>query len=162
MPTQTYDLIASNVLTSNASSITFSSIPSTYRDLVLVASLVSQFGGGSSQIRLNSDAGSGNYSFVIAEGLGNSSGTGFIGSSNGFVTCWNSSEIGGYPTPVIYQFLDYSTTNKHKSILARANNVDSGVTMTAGRWANTSAITSIELIASLAANTRLDLYGIVS
>jgi hypothetical protein len=40
MPTPTYDLIESTALGSSASSITFSSIPSTYRDLVLVIDVI--------------------------------------------------------------------------------------------------------------------------
>lgn len=63
----TYTLISSNVLTSSAGSVTFSSIPSTYKDLVL------RFGA-----RRNSDAAfirfnglsTTSYSYLDIEGLG--------------------------------------------------------------------------------------------
>lgn len=54
----TYKLIASNVLTSSATSITFSSIPSTYTDLLLTMSVRGNLTNLATRIRINSDSSS--------------------------------------------------------------------------------------------------------
>jgi hypothetical protein len=59
--------------------------------------------------------------------------------------------------------MDYSATDKHKTVLSRANNAANGVTAIAGRWASTSAITSIVLTfqsSSLATGSTVALYGV--
>jgi hypothetical protein len=65
--------------------------------------------------------------------------------------------------------MDYSTTDKHKSVLVRENTAGSSTTLVvakAGRWANTSAITSIYLFVSggysFATGTTVALYGVVA
>ena len=70
MPTKTYKPIATTTLGSAAASYTFSSIPSTYTDIVLI------FGGsmsnfGNLRIQFNSDTGN-NYSFtrLLGDGSG--------------------------------------------------------------------------------------------
>ena len=68
----TYTLISSNVLTSSAASVTFSSIPATYTDLVLRMSYrISAAGlfGGNPFLRFNSDT-STNYSYTFLQGNG--------------------------------------------------------------------------------------------
>jgi hypothetical protein len=160
MPTSTYDLIASNVLSSSASSVTFSSISGSYRDLVVVATPISSSTGGSLNITVNGDTGS-NYSRVLAEANGSSTGSN-SGTSTSFFAMWNYQEIGTSPSPYILQLLDYSATNKHKTLLVRANNPTTALSMAAGRWANTNAITSITLTGGFAANSSFYLYGIVA
>ena len=69
----TYDKIATYTLPSATSSYTFTSIPSTYTDLVLVVSARMTGGGGASAIQLqfNGDTGS-NYSITTLNGDGSS------------------------------------------------------------------------------------------
>jgi hypothetical protein len=65
----------------------------------------------------------------------------------------------------IVHIMDYSATDKHKTVLSRANRASSGVDAIAGRWASTSAITSIKYFASgrtLDIGSTVALYGIVS
>jgi hypothetical protein len=54
----TYSLISSNVLSSSAASVTFSTIPATYTDLVLRCSVRSTHAGGNDllQVNFNSDS----------------------------------------------------------------------------------------------------------
>jgi hypothetical protein len=65
----------------------------------------------------------------------------------------------------IMQIMDYSATDKHKSVLCRfkrGGGYDS-VWMLAGRWANTNAITSISFgpaSGTLDAGLTASLYGI--
>ena len=151
MPTPTYDLIASNVLSSSAASVSFSSIPATYRDLVLVTT-----GRNISwELYINGDTGA-NYSRVYMRGTGTSEQTG-AGTENFVrVNQWEA----------IIQFMDYSATDKHKTILMRSNTYYQATQADAQRWANTAAITSLELNAgsgnTFPSGTQTYLYGIAS
>lgn len=69
----------------------------------------------------------------------------------------------------IFDILDYTNTNKNKTIRAiggfDANNSDGSVSLVSGLWLNTAAINSILInIAGSywAAGTRFDLYGITT
>ena len=160
VPTPTYDLLASNVLSSSASSVTFSSIPATYRDLVLVVSPIATGGDFNSNIRINSDTGS-NYSRVGMSGDGETA-TSFSATAAfilGVIASTSSP-----PTLGVYNFMDYSATDKHKTIISRYAN-PSATSAFAFRWANTSAINNLEIYASannFASGSTFYLYGIVS
>ena len=158
MPTPTYDLIASNVLTSSASSVTFSSLPQTYRDLVVVGSFSSGATATSILLRYNNDSGS-NYYRVSMFGTG---------SSTGSVTATDTGNIFGFSSTsssdasiMVNQIFDYSATDKHKTTLSRRNY--SIVVADATRWASTSAITSIVAVgesANIPAGSSIYIYGI--
>lgn len=167
--TATYDLIASNVLTSSASSVTFSSIPATYRDLVLVCSELLNTDPENSNvgIRLNSDTGS-NYLVVKASGNGTNTDSRTVTTNYLYadldVLFGNTAAQKGL---TIIQFMDYSATDKHKTVLSRSNVANRGTGMYAGRWANTAAVTTVEatILATagqFASGSRFHLYGIVS
>jgi len=152
--------LATTTLGSAASTVTFSSIPATYRDLRLVVSGTT----GSLNlilIKLNGDSGT-NYSSVQMYGDGtnaaSASGTGEIGTAIGiFGTTQASSTC---------DVMDYSATDKHKSVLSRGNNTANTVRAWAGRWASTAAVTSLQVYPnagdSFQAGTTASLYGIVS
>jgi hypothetical protein len=169
MPTPTYDLIASNVLTSAASSVTFSSIPATYRDLVLVCGNLLNTNPENSNvvIRLNGDTGS-NYTTLKASGDGTNTDSRSVSTTFFYtdldIPFGNTAAQQGLS---IVQFMDYSATDKHKTILSRANVANRGVGMYAGRWANTAAITSVQALIEASAGqfaigSSFHLYGIVS
>lgn len=160
--TITYDLIASSTLGPNTTSVTFSSLSSSYRDVVIV------FNGGRTNysgiynIRFNGDSGS-NYSRV---GLTTNGSQNVTGASSGNRLDFSWGYAVQNPTYLaITQIFDVSSTDKHKTALSRNNDGGTGVDVYAGRWANTSAITSIEIFTN---NTdgyttgTIHLYGIVS
>lgn len=162
MATPTYDLIDSQVLSTSAASVTFSSIPATYRDLVLVVTGTTNQNNNSG-IRFNSDTGS-NYFGVVAEADGTSIST---SAYNGAFIYggYNYNNVGLTQSVTIYQIFDYAQTNKHKSVLMRTNKADSSVSMVAGRWANTAAINTILIHPGALqwnAGTTFYLYGIAS
>jgi hypothetical protein len=67
----TYTLISSNVLASSAASVTFSAIPATYTDLVVRASLRSDFANTIELIKITINANSGSlYSMTGVYGTG--------------------------------------------------------------------------------------------
>jgi len=159
MPTPTYTPLATVTLGASASSVTFSSIPATYRDLILVISATGT--DSAERLRFNGDTGT-NYSYVRMLGNGSTtasaslSGEDYIRSiSFSLETLYN----------VIIQIMDYSATDKHKTTLGRGNNASTNTIATAGRWANTDAINSINYSlssGSFASGSTFSIYGIAS
>jgi len=163
MATPTYTLIDSTVLGSSASSVTFSGISATGKgDLVLVAEVTGSGGLAAGLMRVNSDSGA-NYRWVTAIGTGSTTVSSSTSSTTGIGSGLNADTT--EKAIAIFQLMDYSATDKHKSVLVRGNNVDRGTYMYANRWANTSAITSIEVLTTtnqFAAGSSFYLYQIVS
>jgi hypothetical protein len=154
--TGTYTLIASNTLGSAQSSVTFSSIPGTYTDLVLVFNGTLS-GVTSAYVRYNSDSGT-NYSRTSLYGDGSSAGSN-RGSND---TYYEAFYIGTDNSTSILQILDYSNTTTHKTSLSR-NNGGGYVSARVGLWRNTNAITTL-LLAPTSGNfnsgSTFKLYGI--
>jgi hypothetical protein len=157
MPTPTYTPLATVTLGTTAASVTFSSIPATYRDLILVIK-----GGPTTSadlaVQLNSDSGA-NYSRVYAIGNGTSalSGADSTGQWGAFATGTNNT--------LILQFMDYSATNKHKTVLSRFDSTELYAGMIAGRWANTAAVTTIALTVpstTFVSASTFSLYGVIA
>jgi hypothetical protein len=159
MPTPTYTPLATVTLGTAAASVTFSSIPATYRDLIFVFNGTTTIDDGVG-LRFNGDTGS-NYSNVRM--FGNSSGAGSDTSTTTRIptTAGNSS----LRTAFISQVMDYSATDKHKTVLTRNNITDNNVAAIAGRWANTAAITSVTVLSpgsTITSGSTISLYAIVS
>jgi hypothetical protein len=165
MPTSTYDLIASNVLGSTSTSVTFSSLDTVaagYRDLVLVCQTTSD--SPQMNLRFNSDSGA-NYNRVIAQGNGSVASSTSSTNATALVLGGDAQNQPSNPMLTIVAIFDFQTTDKHKSILVRANQADTGTTMTAGRWASTTAITSLTILSGtnpFKVGSSFYLYGIVS
>lgn len=145
-------------LQSESSVVTFSNIPQNYRDLILVVD-GNVTGSLNARLRFNGDAGS-NYSFVSA--AGNNNNTPY--STTGTITFVNPSPDFGINTQFDNQFqiMDYSATDKHKTILIRHGMSAQSPNMVAARWASTNAITSLEFSSSAnlySSGSRFSLYG---
>jgi hypothetical protein len=164
MPTPTYTLIDSVTLTSSAASVSFTGISATGKgDLVLVMS-ASTSTNKNTLIKINADTGL-NYNVVSMEGNGTTT-TSFsqsnVGSMNLFPYYYDLGTTKGVNT---VQFIDFSATDKHKSVLARGGNASNVTAATAHRWASSSAITSLEVYVSgdsFAIGSTFNLYQIVS
>jgi hypothetical protein len=115
-------------------------------------------------LRFNSDSGN-NYHRVWMQGDGSSASS--LSESPGAEIRLNSQAWGSATEAVlvITQIMDYSATDKHKTVLSRANRAAVGVNAQAARWASTSAITLITLNAgtnNFGSGSSFYLYGIVS
>ena len=158
MPTSTYVALATTTLGASASSVTFSSIPASYRDLVLVADGTTAASDGYVVLQFNGDTGS-NYSNVFMTGFGST--TESIASTN---TSIRRALMGNSQSNIIWQLLDYSATDKHKTVLSRSgSNGSTNVAAAAGRWANTAAVTSIAISSessTFSSGSTFSLYGI--
>jgi hypothetical protein len=164
MPTPTYTALATVTLGTTASSITFSSIPATYRDLVVVLN-GTVTNNTDLRVRYNGDTGS-NYSKVHMWGQ-NSSGQSDSSTGDNHLNLRDVPGSARLFTRV--QIMDYSATDKHKTALALNTYDPSSFTYNlftgAGRWANTSAITSILVFlgtGNFNSGTTLSLYGITA
>lgn len=155
--------LANVTLGSSASTVTFSSIAGTYRDLMLVVS-ASAAASNSYLIRLNGDTGS-NYYSVVAEGNGSSTGSGSHSATTSLFSTYNYNAVSTTFGSYVHHFIDYSATDKHKTVLGRVNDSSQVTSMVAGRWANTNAITSIQIrtfSSTFAAGSTFALYGVSS
>jgi hypothetical protein len=166
MPTNTYTPIATITLTSSDSEIVFSSIPATYRDLIVVCNFQNSGLASASRLRLNGDTGS-NYSSVWMVGNGSVTGSSsesaqtsarLFGASAGPSNTF--SNVG------IVQIMDYSATDKHKTVLDRFNSANTDVQASAIRWANNTAVTSVTIFDVLgqtySAGSTFSLYGVIA
>ena len=157
MPTPTYVPLGTVTLGSTPSSVTFSSIPATYRDLIIVIN-----GGGSGNVRigLNGDTTDGNFTGLYMD----NSGTSTLNNTARRLLNFYGFMDSNLTTTYVVHLLDYSTTDKHKNYLSRSNNTANGVAALSGRWANTSAITSVALISegTFIASTTFSIYGVIA
>jgi Zn-dependent M28 family amino/carboxypeptidase len=160
----TYEPIATTTLGSAASSITFSSIPATYTDLIIVWVFQAVSAGSNAGIRFNSDTGN-NYSY---RGLTGTGGTVVSQGSSNNNQCYiqpNStaatSQLQMFQTDV---FSYAGSTNKTLLTSYSGDLNGSGdVSRVVNLWRNTSAITSVTLFfdaGNMTAGTTATLYGI--
>lgn len=144
MANQTYTQIASTTLTSTSNTVTFSSIPGTYTDLVMLTNLKAS--AGSIDIiyaQYNSDSGS-NYSSTRLVGSATTVNTDRqTNASTGWVVGLSSPDEFNAG---VYQFANYANTTTYKSAISRDNLVANQTRIVAGLWRSTSAITSISII----------------
>ena len=177
----TCKLIAKNTLGSNTSSVSFSSIPSTYTDLYVSFTWRNTAAGSGAGLRFNSDTGS-NYSYRALRGEGSSvdSFNSATWASN-FGTAYDEFIFWGVTTSAytsntfasggIYIPNYAGSTNKSVSIETVAENNSSTVNtiyVVAGLWSSTAAIDTITFIVdpyasgspSIASGSSFFLYGI--
>lgn len=156
----TYEPIATTTLGGSATTYTFSSVPQTYTDLILI------FGGFNStnniNLRFNGDTSS-NYSTTRLTADG--SGVGGVGSDR----FSNATFIIGPYDPgttqtSIWQIMNYSNSTMYKTAFAKGGGGQQGVAMDVGMWRNTNAITSVTVhidgAYSMGAGSVISLYGI--
>jgi hypothetical protein len=165
MPTPTYTPLATVTLGSSASSVTFSSIPTTYRDLILVIAGGVTVSATNIRLTINSDTTDSNYSWVQMSGTGSSTISNTPGpSEQRYINYYGYAE-NDLNMNILVNLFDYSATDKHKTYLSRSNQADNGVTAVASRWANTSAVTSLQVSpygGSLATGSTFSLYGVIA
>ena len=167
--TATYSLIASHTVPSAAASYTFSSIPATFTDLVLVGNFALASASNSFNVQFNTDTSgaSTNYSQTTLYGNGTAAGSARSSSRSNiqvsyFVTA--SGTLG--ESTLIVNFPDYSNSTTYKTTLARMNRASAnnfpGAEADVGLWRNTAAITDIKLfaVANIVAGSTFKLYGI--
>lgn len=139
----TYTPISTQTLASSTAVVTFSSIPSTYTDLILVVSkTMSGVAGSTTLLTFNSDTAT-NYSTTRFYGNGTVTGSDRVNSQTYFYgTEFNDSLVQSIST---FQVMNYSNTTTYKSVLTRTNTPSTGLAMNVSIWRSTAAINTIAL-----------------
>ena len=158
---KTYEPIQTQtVVGTSTTTVTFSSIPQTYTDLILVFNGEST---GTQGYRVRVGNGSIDTSTIYSETfLVNTGSTAGSGRRTGF---------GAFVDPSVYtsrnliitQFMNYSNTSTFKSVLWRFNNVANELGAQVGLYRSTSAINIIDATAHtyfFTAGSTFTLYGI--
>lgn len=150
---------------SSSTSVDFQSIPATMRDIVVIVNAKSSDASTERNLfyRLNNDTTAGNYFGVTAYAFtsGNTSGT--FNSAPDVMYLPRSGDAFGVSS---LQIMDYSTTDKHKSLLWRFNTKGSPTDlagMGAIRWANTAAVNRITFYTTsgaIAQGSTISIFGI--
>jgi len=157
--TATYALIESQVLGSATATVTFSSIPGTYTDLVLVVMAKNSASDGDLCIRFNSDTAT-NYSYTFIYGTGGSA-VSTRGSNFNRIRIGRTDNTNACPN--IIQIQDYSNATTNKTAISRSQNT-ALILANVGLWRNTNAITSISIFDDNGLNfttgSTFRLYGI--
>jgi hypothetical protein len=154
-----------------SSSISFTSIPSTYQHLQIraLARLNNSGANGTGILRYNSDTNTNNYTYH--EIVGNGASVSVYGSaapeSNQLVGFTGGTALTGNFGAVVTDILDYANANKYKTMrnLGGYDNNGSGqMRLNSGLWMNTATITSITITPNVGTAfveySQFALYGI--
>jgi hypothetical protein len=168
----TYEPISTSTITgSTVSSVTFSSIPQTYTDLVLIIQARGTFSQDGIDVTFifNGDTSTSSYSLNYMTGNGSNGGVG--GRLNNFGIGYFSSipaanNTSGVFSANIHHIMNYASTTTLKTVLNRNSSRSNAVSASVGLWRNTAAINSIQLQISngsqghYVVGSTLTLYGI--
>ena len=175
--TSSYESIATvSVGSGGSSTVSFTSIPSTYQHLQIRAIATSGRGTYSLdglKLQFNSDTGS-NYSFHYLRGNGAAVSAGASANStsvtlDSIISSTAASNVFGGS---VVDILDYKDNNKYKTVRALGgfdvNGTVSGVggyvVLASGNWRNTNAVTQIDISTDYGSNiqqySHFALYGI--
>jgi hypothetical protein len=166
-------LIAQSTLGGAAASVTFSSIPSTYKHLIIIMRAIQDNGAAHSTItsvraQFNGDTGASNYDvqYLQADGTTVSAGN-FVGTNGLEVGVVGPNDFGSSSSSNECVIPDYLSSLYYKLSTARSSFMVSASLMriwtAAGRWVNASPITSITFFlangVSFDSSTKISLYG---
>jgi len=164
----TFELIASSTVgVLGASSIDFTSIPSTYTDLCIKASLrTAQFGTAeaSQSLLIQFNGTTTNYSYRLLQGYNNTAAS-YNGTTRFFGDATNSDATASTFGNLEIYIPNYAgSTNKSYSAdsVTENNGTKAAADLDAGLWSNSAAITSISISAAsnLVQYSTAYLYGV--
>jgi hypothetical protein len=164
----TYDSIATTTTTTASPAVTFSGIPQTYTDLILVMSLrqnstATSFGTG---IRFNSDTGS-NYSRTVLYGAG-AGAVAFRETNQTRFFCSTGGTIANQFNLIRLNIMNYVSSTSYKSFAVINDDLADVASLSSGLWRSNNAITSLTITpyddnaTGFATGCTFTLYGIKS
>jgi hypothetical protein len=158
----TYNKIEAKTIGTATSSITFTSIPATYTDLVLICNGTASSNTGLT-LRFNGDT-STNYSMTVVEGSGSAAVSERQTSVSQARFVWNSLWNTTTPGTVILNIMNYANTTTYKTVLWRSSTASNYVEAGVNLWRKTpEAINSFTIEttgANVAVGSTFTLYGI--
>ena len=144
MSTPTYQLIDSVTLGFSATSVSFTGIDQSYRDLVVVVTAKSSVDFRQAYMKLNNSSIT-YYNNFFGTGPGDKGASAGSDTAVRLGSSYNPVTISG-TFSVVANIMDYSQTNKNKQILTRAGTRDgasAGVDMAVTTWPSTAAVSSL-------------------
>lgn len=156
----TYEPIATTTLTSPQALVTFSSIPQTYTDLVLVVSFsTTNTSDDSGGFQFN-NSGAPNYSSRHLTGNGTSASSGFNTVAGGVTLAYQKNSDG-----LVFgmaHIMNYTNTTTFKTTLVKTVNAATYFQYNVNLWSNTSAINEIDIFfgPNMTTGSTFALYGI--
>jgi len=166
-----YESIQTTTVSTAVSSITFSSIPATYKHLqvrMIARDDRASSTSDSGAFRFNSDSGN-NYAYHALVGTGSTVITSAADTySRGLIDRLTASTAGASTFGVaVLDILDYANTSKYKTVRILGgydNNGDGQIILSSGLWQSTNAITTILIYPNVGSNwvqySSFALYGI--
>lgn len=157
----TYEKIATHTIPTATASYTFSVIPATYTDLVLVYNGTITATGMDVRFRFNGDTGS-NYSHTYLGGNGSAASSGRL-ANGAYLPSYALVGTSSSPATILFNIQNYANTTTFKTAIYRTSDAPSEVLSYVGLWRNTAAINSITIFPNannLAVGSTYTLYGI--
>jgi hypothetical protein len=157
----TYEPIATQTLGSTTTTVTFSSIPSTYTELVLVLVGKVTSSGQNLYIRFNNDSNS-SYSRTLLFGNGSAAGSNRNTSQTAILDFYVGLNVSGDSMHTI-NIMNYANTTTFKTMLWRNGRTGEATQAIVGLYRSTSAINRIDLSVlglNIAIGSTFTLYGI--
>lgn len=161
---KTYTPIATQTLAADASTVTFSSIPQTYTDLVLAINAGTVSGPSYDLlIRFNNDSSS-LYSQTLLGGNGTSAYSVRLSNRTSIYLDYSGGTIAGINKIYLVNIMNYANTTTNKTFINRAGYADGTTELNVGLYRSTSAISSIQIPTNgfgISAGSTFTLYGIL-
>lgn len=162
-----FELISTQLLSSAASSVTFSSIPTNYKHLQLRYTAHTNSSQSILRARFNGDSTSANYTRHDLTGNGSAAGSSAT-VAGGWLDFGPLDQGSNLVGAGVIDVLDYADTNKNKTTRAlsgRSGSTNRLVELASGVWLSTSAVSSLTLTEAtgsqnLLSGSRFSLYGI--
>lgn len=153
--------IATITLASASATVTFSSIPQTYTDLVFT-SVWGPTAGDDLYLQFNGDAGA-NYSTTWIGGTGTTAASGRKTSDTGVQPRTPINQASTITTIYNVDIMNYSNSTTYKTTLGKYRYTTGFAEADVGLWRNTAAITSLTFrcnASTFVAGSTFTLYGI--
>lgn len=163
-----FESIGTYAITSTTASVTFSSIPQTYKHLQIRGVITNPANGGFNSMRMNGDSSTASYiqHFMYANTPTVAAGANLTGQSSINVGGLSYGISATSPRIFIVDLLDYKDTNKNSVVRIMTGEDENGageVTFQSGTWLNTAAVTSLTFLVSnsYTAGSHIALYGVL-
>ena len=157
----TYEPIATQTVSgSSTGTVTFTSIPSTYTDIVVIINAGYLSDSRDITWRINNNTGS-NYSGTVASGNGTSATSSrYLSQNKHFTNCLGFPDAG---TGIIY-LMNYANTTTFKTAISRAGTTTNVTQVNSHLWQLTDAINRLDFFPNVSGNflsgSTFTLYGI--
>jgi hypothetical protein len=170
MPTPTHTPLASVTLGSSSSTVTFSSLPQNYRDLICIINFSGTANSVQGRFSFNGSTAGYNWRRIAGGGsAGNIGSNGATDANAGFLSNQVQASITANRAQMNIHIADYSVTNKHKTVISRGSGALAGTAAGAEfvitRWANTAAVTSFSIFTggnAFGPGSTFTLYGVIA